>query len=527
MGNILKKIHTATGNNFTRRYNYQPGTNQLLNIDNNQPTPTVIASFVYDVKGSQTLCQSEKHYEWDYADCMRSFYNQTGTGVEPTVYAVYLYDGDGNRTKKLVRKQGGTWESVTYVGDSFEYHKKGAEEKNYTQIANVEIRTGSFSGDSSETTFYQLKDHLGSVGLRLNHSGSTIDREEYYPFGDSSLRTFTKKRYRYCGKEKDEESGLYYYGARYYMSWAARFISIDPLAAEALDRTGYHYSSNNPINRNDPDGMKDEGSNETSPKSLDNLSKNEHKEKPKTPKINITKRQRKVENRLIRLVHKLDKKFSVNQGGRASDYYERKNQRMSENYLEALVKATINKRRFKVEYYNKKNEMGRYELVGFQKLNPKSLGFNYTGEIIQKGDIFQSNNKFNIIQNPGISTILIFKVRALPAFNTEFSLNGGKDFNLLQKDQDSVFSLGMFRSMGPKETRQTIEEPGMLTLQTQVIATNRASNKWPLLSYKGYLFKNNFAKVSVYVIRTNIFDVLDKRANDPVCPKNIKTLWNK
>src|SRR5690606_20373538 len=197
------------------------------------------------------------HYEWDYADRMRSFYNQTDTGVEPTVYAVYLYDGGGNRTKKLVRKQGGTWESVTYVGGSFEYHKKGIEEKNYTQIANVEIRTGSFTGDGSETTLYQLKDHLGSVGLRLNHSGSTIDREEYYPFGDSSLRTFTKKRYRYCGKEKDEESGLYYYGARYYMSWAARFISIDPKTFKFSEKNPYHYCSNNPINRVDKDGLED------------------------------------------------------------------------------------------------------------------------------------------------------------------------------------------------------------------------------------------------------------------------------
>lgn len=255
LGNILKKIHSATGNSFTRRYNNQLGTNKLLNIDNSQPTPTVIASFSYDVKGNQTLCQSEKHYEWDYADRMRAFYNQTGTGVEPTVYAVYLYDGGGNRTKKLVRKQSGTWESVTYVGGSFEYHKKGTEEKNYTQIANVEIRTGGFTGDGSETILYQLKDHLGSVGLRLNHSGSTIDREEYYPFGDSSLRTFTKKRYRYCGKEKDEESGLYYYGARYYMSWAARFISIDPLAADYTYLTPYCYAGNKPIISVDENGM--------------------------------------------------------------------------------------------------------------------------------------------------------------------------------------------------------------------------------------------------------------------------------
>lgn len=185
-------------------------------------------------------------------------------GVEPSVYAVYLYDGGGNRTKKLVRKQGGNWESVTYIGGGFEYHKKGTEEKNYTQIANVEIRTGSFSDDVTDNVLYQLKDHLGSVGLRINHSGSTVDREEYYPFGDSSLRTFTKKRYRYCGKEKDEESGLYYYGARYYMSWACRFISIDPLAADYMHLTPYNYAGNKPITYYDIDGMQGSGEKTTS-----------------------------------------------------------------------------------------------------------------------------------------------------------------------------------------------------------------------------------------------------------------------
>jgi hypothetical protein len=43
--------------------------------------------------------------------------------------------------------------------------------------------------------------------MRLDTTGSVIDREEFYPYGDSSLRTFTKKRYRYTGKEKDAESG--------------------------------------------------------------------------------------------------------------------------------------------------------------------------------------------------------------------------------------------------------------------------------------------------------------------------------
>ncbi|MCB0804096.1 MAG: hypothetical protein KDB74_13445, partial [Flavobacteriales bacterium] len=70
-----------------------------------------------------------------------------------------------------------------------------------------------------------------------------------------SLRTFTKKRYRYVGKEKDQESGLYYYGARYYAAWTCRFISVDPLAGKYAMLTPYNNASNSPIKSLDIDGM--------------------------------------------------------------------------------------------------------------------------------------------------------------------------------------------------------------------------------------------------------------------------------
>ncbi|MBD80456.1 MAG: hypothetical protein CL840_16185, partial [Crocinitomicaceae bacterium] len=93
---------------------------------------------------------------------------------------------------------------------------------------------------------------------RLKANGTVIDREEYYPFGDSSLRTFEKKRYRYVGKEKDLESGLYYYGARYYAAWTCRFISVDPLADKFTDLTPYNYAGDKPINKVDIDGLQED-----------------------------------------------------------------------------------------------------------------------------------------------------------------------------------------------------------------------------------------------------------------------------
>lgn len=245
------------------------------------------------------------------------------------VYSLYLYDGGGKRIKKLVRKPSG-WESVTYVDGVFEYHKKDSEEKNYIQLgAGIEIRVGEYSDDSSSTAVvYQLRDRLGSVGIRISQSGSTIDREEYYPFGDSSLRTFGKKRYRYCGKEKDEESGLYYYGMRYYMPWVCRFISVDPLASKYAHLTPFAYADNQPINLFDIDGSETKAT-EITPQGGDKSSVRDATMVNKNPPLDASK---------VNYVNETpssvaDKAFEVVKEGieKYKDYAEKKADAIEEN----------------------------------------------------------------------------------------------------------------------------------------------------------------------------------------------------
>jgi RHS repeat-associated protein len=57
-------------------------------------------------------------------------------------------------------------------------------------------------------------------------------REEFFAFGETSFGIYMSKRYRYCGKEQDEESRYYNYGARMYAPWLCRFLSVDPLAGK-------------------------------------------------------------------------------------------------------------------------------------------------------------------------------------------------------------------------------------------------------------------------------------------------------
>jgi RHS repeat-associated protein len=106
---------------------------------------------------------------------------------------------------------------------------------------------------------YQLYNHLGSASLELDKVGNVISYEEYHPYGTTayqaknSVAEVSLKRYRYTGKERDEETGLAYHGARYYAAWLGRWVSTDPIGiADGLNI--YAYSRNNTIKFTDPQG---------------------------------------------------------------------------------------------------------------------------------------------------------------------------------------------------------------------------------------------------------------------------------
>src|SRR5207247_1352534 len=130
------------------------------------------------------------------------------------------------------------------------------------RIALVETRTlDTMGGDPAPSRLirYQFGNHLGSAGLELDHEARIISYEEYAPYGSSTYQavrsqTEAAKRYRYTGKERDEESGLDYYGARYYAAWLARWTACEPAGIkEGVDP--YVYVQNKPIIAKDSNGQ--------------------------------------------------------------------------------------------------------------------------------------------------------------------------------------------------------------------------------------------------------------------------------
>jgi RHS repeat-associated protein len=128
------------------------------------------------------------------------------------------------------------------------------------RLALVESRVqGDEPGIPAQLTRYQLGNHLGSASLELNDTAAIVSYEEYTPFGSTSYQavesaTHTPKRYRYAGRERDHESGLYYQGARYYAPWLARWTSADPQGIEDGPNV-FAYVRNNPVARVDASGM--------------------------------------------------------------------------------------------------------------------------------------------------------------------------------------------------------------------------------------------------------------------------------
>jgi RHS repeat-associated protein len=130
---------------------------------------------------------------------------------------------------------------------------------NRQRIVLIETRTQGNDGSSAQLVRYQFGNHLGSATLELDDKAASISYEEYYPYGSTSYQSVDKsmkataKRYRHIGKERDEESGLYYYGARYYAPWLGRWLSANPGGV----RDGvmvYGYVRNNPVRLYDDDG---------------------------------------------------------------------------------------------------------------------------------------------------------------------------------------------------------------------------------------------------------------------------------
>ena len=106
--------------------------------------------------------------------------------------------------------------------------------------------------------FFYHPDHLGSSNFITNLDGEVVQHIEYVPFGE----VFIEERnnvwntpYLFNAKEFDEETGMYYYGARYYDPRLSLWMSTDPVEDKNITLSSYAFCGNNPINVTDFVGL--------------------------------------------------------------------------------------------------------------------------------------------------------------------------------------------------------------------------------------------------------------------------------
>ena len=148
----------------------------------------------------------------------------------------------------------GSTQTTTYIGSLYE-KTNGVPTKH---IFLGSQRIASIKNQGSSIQYYHTN-HLGSTDTITNELGQEIVHYEYAPYGEIVLTDGPDSTdYKFTGKPLDDETGLYFYGARYYNPVIGRFITPDPTIqrpSDPQDLNRYTYCRNNPVNLIDPTGL--------------------------------------------------------------------------------------------------------------------------------------------------------------------------------------------------------------------------------------------------------------------------------
>jgi RHS repeat-associated protein len=283
VGNFEFLRHAFNGGGWNRDYDYD--ADSLLELGarkSNRLTKTTVGNgglstetYGYkdaqgaDVHGCMTAINSMQ-MTWDFKDQLQ----QVDLGGGGTAY--YVYNAGGQRVRKVIETQNGIRkEERIYLGGYEIYREYNGGGVNVTleretlhvmddkqRVALVETRvSGNEPGLPQQLIRYQLGNHLGSASLELDDQAQIISYEEFTPYGNASYQAVrsqieTPKRYRYTSKERDEETGFQYHGARYLILWLGRWLSADPLGIIG-GLNLFAYVNCAPTRRWDPDGTND------------------------------------------------------------------------------------------------------------------------------------------------------------------------------------------------------------------------------------------------------------------------------
>ena len=282
VGNFEKLIHQAANGTWTRAYAYNEASLIEAAKKSNRLSSTTVGGatepYTYDAHGNMTSMPHLTLMQWDFKDQLSATSRQAVNATPPPdkvpETTFYVYDAGGQRVRKVTERQNGSRKSERIYLGGFEIYREfdgtgaGLALERETlhvmddkqRIALVESRTQGADGSPTQLVRYQFGNHLGSASLELDDMGSVISYEEYTPYGSTSYQAVDQgikaaaKRYRYTGKERDEETEFTYHGARYYAAWLGCWTAGDP-AGLGDGVNIYRYCRNSPNVLVDHDGQ--------------------------------------------------------------------------------------------------------------------------------------------------------------------------------------------------------------------------------------------------------------------------------
>jgi RHS repeat-associated protein len=242
--------------------------------------PSLLQPYEYDAHGNMTRMPHLPLMHFNFLDQLRatSRTEMNNGGTPQTTF--YVYAAGGQRVRKITERQAGPGQTPTrqheriYLGGFETYREYDNDGQTRTleretlhvmddqqRIAQIDTRTIGDDGSPEQSRRFQLGNHLGSVAVEVDENASLISFEEHHSYGTTAFSLVRSagegslKRYRYTSKERDNENGLYYHGARYYACWLSRWTSADPSGiADGLNL--FSYVGNRPMVKKDPTGLR-------------------------------------------------------------------------------------------------------------------------------------------------------------------------------------------------------------------------------------------------------------------------------
>ncbi|CAD7805311.1 hypothetical protein CHRY9390_01348 [Chryseobacterium aquaeductus] len=270
---------------------YTYNGNQLLQIQDDSNNPTGYEGgggwIDYDANGNMLNMPDKQINQIGY-----NFLNlPNALKIEDSKKKLFhLYRADGSKLKKIfnyLKDDGNNFTTVTEYLDGFQYlttmgtkpndidpmefaYEQEAfleqilEEKPTTALQFFPTAEGFYDYENNQY-IYQYKDHLGNARVSykkgVNGLAEITDQNDYYPFGMNIPReekaifgVASLYNYKYNGKEL-QETGMYDFGARFYMPDIGRWGVVDPAAELGRRWSPYTYAFDNPVMFIDPDGM--------------------------------------------------------------------------------------------------------------------------------------------------------------------------------------------------------------------------------------------------------------------------------